>query len=177
MHNRILTMATLRPNWFLISPSLIAAGACSWMSWCKCLIPILAVERVYSFVKGQYWAMQVIGVRDCGQQQRWWWLESAVTPVIASRVSRRLTRNHGPANLGIGYPTPHSPSLRHLMKAPRHLERLGLKQKRLAAACRGTMMVPCHHRGVSLRTAALLAVGFPRPTSSNNASVLIFRCS
>ena len=36
------TMATLRPKWFLISPALMASGACSSMSWKRCLIPIMA---------------------------------------------------------------------------------------------------------------------------------------
>lgn len=39
------TMATLRPNWFLISPVFTAPGACSWMSWKRCLMPMLAVAR------------------------------------------------------------------------------------------------------------------------------------
>jgi hypothetical protein len=37
-------MATLRPNWFLISPVLIASGACSAITCARLLIPILAVE-------------------------------------------------------------------------------------------------------------------------------------
>ena len=32
-HMLQLTMATLRPNWFLISPVLIASGAFSLMTW------------------------------------------------------------------------------------------------------------------------------------------------
>jgi hypothetical protein len=36
-------MATLRPNWFLISPVLIDVGACSWMSWNRCLMPMMLV--------------------------------------------------------------------------------------------------------------------------------------
>jgi hypothetical protein len=39
-----LTMATLRPNWFLISPVLMASGAFSAMSCARCLIPMFAVR-------------------------------------------------------------------------------------------------------------------------------------
>ncbi len=35
-------MATLRPKWFLISPSLMASGASSLITWKSCLIPILS---------------------------------------------------------------------------------------------------------------------------------------
>jgi hypothetical protein len=41
----VRTMATLRPNWFLISPVLMDSGACSWMSWYRCLIPMLAAFK------------------------------------------------------------------------------------------------------------------------------------
>jgi hypothetical protein len=45
-----LTIATLRPNWFLISPFLIDAGACSSMSWYRCLIPMMAAVKLKRLV-------------------------------------------------------------------------------------------------------------------------------
>jgi len=45
-------MATLRPNWFLISPSLIASGASSLMIEKSCLIPIVGYSSQASQLNG-----------------------------------------------------------------------------------------------------------------------------
>jgi hypothetical protein len=90
-------MATLRPNWFLISPVLTAAGACSWMSWKRCLIPIVAVSKALS-----YSVPCVFGAGVVRRQQLRWRLEKDDERGHHVRDACRDARNHG--FLGLGAP-------------------------------------------------------------------------
>lgn len=54
-----LTMATLRPNWFLISPSLMASGASSLMMEKSCLIPILTSQCSASLLDGEWESLAI----------------------------------------------------------------------------------------------------------------------
>ena len=61
-----LTMATFRPNWFLISPSLNASGHSSRMMEKRFLIPMIAIFWVVLVVglvvrEGEVVELQVVG--------------------------------------------------------------------------------------------------------------------
>lgn len=86
-------MATFRPKWFLISPSLTASGACSLIIWKSDLIPMVLLNERWRCKRWCVRSQSSCGVSKAAVEARSQWVKAGRGSDVCVADA---TRNHPP---------------------------------------------------------------------------------